>query len=392
MIGVIADDLTGAAEVAGLALLSGLKTKVLTGEVHATDADVLVIATDMRSSTVDSASETSAEVTRALLDLGCGQIFKKTDSVMRGHIAAELQAQMQVEGKDRSLLVPANPSHARTIRDGIYYVDGVKLGETDFGQQFRNGANWSEVTSRLRQQGASSTWSINPGDPMPAPGIYVGNVETLDHVRRWAHTLDDKVIPAGGAEFFAAFLNERGFAAAAPPPPSTVARPGARTLFVCGSQYPPSRQAVESAIANGATAVLMPDALYHSATLNPAALEAWAHAVAAALELNSSVIVAVLQAPSEQSMSSNLIATSLGMLVSQVQALCSIDHLLIEGGATALAVVQHLGIDELVPSGSVAPGVTRLSVQGIEGMDITMKPGSYHWPAALWSFGQANST
>ena len=54
------------------------------------------------------------------------------DSILRGNVGDELLAQLSVSGKERALLVPANPVLKRTIRDGIYYYDGIPLNELSF--------------------------------------------------------------------------------------------------------------------------------------------------------------------------------------------------------------------------------------------------------------------
>ena len=60
------------------------------------------------------------------------RMFKKVDSVLRGPVAAEIEAALDGLGLDRAVLVPANPSRGRIIRDGAYFMDGVPLDETEF--------------------------------------------------------------------------------------------------------------------------------------------------------------------------------------------------------------------------------------------------------------------
>ena len=54
-------------------------------------------------------------------------IFKKVDSVLRGHPRAEIEAILGVTGQPRALLIPANPSRGRVIVGGKYLMDGVLL-------------------------------------------------------------------------------------------------------------------------------------------------------------------------------------------------------------------------------------------------------------------------
>lgn len=133
MIAVIADDITGAAEMAGIAHRLGLRVKLTMRPESASDCDVLVIATDTRSMTEEEAAAGSARVAGALGAMpDVDSLFKKTDSALRGHVVAELEAILANTGYRKALYLPANPSKGRTIRDGVYYIGGKPLHETDF--------------------------------------------------------------------------------------------------------------------------------------------------------------------------------------------------------------------------------------------------------------------
>ena len=141
---VIADDITGAAEMAGIAHEHGVPVRLVCGCGTATDGTT-VIATDTRSMTE---AEAVAETQRILLPLsfshlkvgmwhamegdGGRHLFKKTDSALRGHVIAELSAIMQTLGYQRAVYLPANPSKGRIIRNGTYYINGKPIHETDF--------------------------------------------------------------------------------------------------------------------------------------------------------------------------------------------------------------------------------------------------------------------
>jgi uncharacterized protein YgbK (DUF1537 family) len=70
MVLVIADDLTGAAELAGIAYSYGLNTALVTRVPEiAPECDVLVVASDTRSMSEDEAVSVTHKVCRALLAL-----------------------------------------------------------------------------------------------------------------------------------------------------------------------------------------------------------------------------------------------------------------------------------------------------------------------------------
>ncbi|MDE6556282.1 MAG: four-carbon acid sugar kinase family protein, partial [Duncaniella sp.] len=134
MIAVIADDITGAAEMAGIAHRLGLRVVLTTDPYSLTgNADVAVIATDTRSMSEHEARELSAKYAAVLTSRNdISEIFKKTDSALRGHVVAELEAILGATRYEDALFMPANPSRGRTIRDGLYYIGDVLLDQTDF--------------------------------------------------------------------------------------------------------------------------------------------------------------------------------------------------------------------------------------------------------------------
>ena len=54
------------------------------------------------------------------------------DSLLRGSIASEIKALLDLMDIDQAYLVPANPSMNRIIRSGKYYIDDIPINNTDF--------------------------------------------------------------------------------------------------------------------------------------------------------------------------------------------------------------------------------------------------------------------
>ncbi len=132
MIAVIADDFTGAAELAGISLRYGLKVSLFTRDVKDTGADVLIVSSDSRSMNKEEALQETERILTALIELNPTLIYKKTDSVMRGYVVDELKLQQDLQGLKKIFYLPANPSLNRIIQNGKYYVGGQPIAETDF--------------------------------------------------------------------------------------------------------------------------------------------------------------------------------------------------------------------------------------------------------------------
>ena len=92
MIIVIADDLTGTAELGGVGLRFGLRVEVQTEFDSNSNADLLVIDTDSRSVSAGQAAQKLETIGRQIEEqIEAPWIYKKTDSVLRGNVGTELQ-------------------------------------------------------------------------------------------------------------------------------------------------------------------------------------------------------------------------------------------------------------------------------------------------------------
>jgi uncharacterized protein YgbK (DUF1537 family) len=74
------------------------------------------------------------------------------------------------------------------------------------------------------------------------------------------------------------------------------------------------------------------------------------------------------------------------MLVKEVFKRTRIEELVIEGGSTGSAVLNSMGVTRLVPLHQFQQGVIRMRVENMEGLNLTLKPGSYKWPETVWIF------
>ena len=124
MIVVIADDFTGAAELAGISLRYGLSVTVYLDNVVDADTDVVIISTDSRSMQKAAAVYCTAEAVETLMKYQPTLLYKKIDSVLRGYVMEELKVQMELTEKKKIFILPSNPSLGRTISDGEYFVQG----------------------------------------------------------------------------------------------------------------------------------------------------------------------------------------------------------------------------------------------------------------------------
>lgn len=132
-IGIIADDLTGANDSGVQLAEKGIDTSVLFDiPDHIDNLDSgLVIDTNSRALSSQAAETVTRKASLFLKEAGYHYVYKKMDSTLRGHIGTELQAIYKVYLPDFVMIAPAFPALGRTTVNGIHYVNGVKLSDTE---------------------------------------------------------------------------------------------------------------------------------------------------------------------------------------------------------------------------------------------------------------------
>ncbi|MGN6368952.1 MAG: four-carbon acid sugar kinase family protein [Phycisphaerae bacterium] len=370
---VLADDFTGAAEIAAIGVEHGLKTELATTVPEQCDAALLVIDTDSRPM---SDQEAERRVKGILGGLGqVTTLFKKTDSVLRGQIRSELRAVQEMLRIPAALLVPQNPSKGRTIIGGRYLIDGVPLHQTSFQSDPEYPRTSADVRTLLG--GPSDAPDLHIGDHasgIRAQGITVGNAASEHDVRQWAMIGNrEDCLCAGGADFFRAFLAVRGHARTRSP---INPMPAGKMLVACGSAVASSRELVERWHHRGVPVSPMPEG---GPELDCAA--SWAQQAAAQLhEPGGGTILCIRHAISPD----RAVAYRCCMAETVRRLLDSTSEdltLVIEGGATAAAIRESLACTEFEVLGNLAPGVVAMQSQrNGRRLRIVLKPGSYPWP------------
>lgn len=135
-LGCIADDFTGATDLAGLLARSGLPVSLRIGTpVDATDlAPFEVIALKIRTNPVDDAVAQSLKALDWLRAGGATQVFWKYcstfDSTADGNIGPVAEALMTALGADQTIYCPAFPENGRSIFMGNLFVGEDPLSES----------------------------------------------------------------------------------------------------------------------------------------------------------------------------------------------------------------------------------------------------------------------
>ena len=154
---IISDDFTGALDTGVQFASSGASTYVMVdSEIDytniASNVEVVVIDAETRHLNKEEAFKIVFSIVSEACKIGIPYIYKKTDSVLRGNIGAELTALLQASQSKHIHFIPAFPKMGRTTEGGIQFVNGVPLSQSVFGQDPFAPVNDSEIKKIIASQ------------------------------------------------------------------------------------------------------------------------------------------------------------------------------------------------------------------------------------------------
>ena len=386
-IAIVADDLTGAAD-AGLGFRqAGHTTRVVQLESMfdsgvCVAAAVLAIDTGTRSASADEAAATTSGVVSLLRAEGVRLLYKKVDSTLRGHLAAELRAVLGAWHPGAvAVVAPAFPRTGRTMAEGILSVAGRRAEGPSLPQQLELGA----VVARLAALSDIRSGFLprillevcQAGSPHEALVCDAETDEDLQLIADAGMAVGPRAVWVGSGGLAAAV------AARCPPSSSPVEEECSASrgpvLAVVGSRSPMAAQQVRDLEAAGVV-------LCHisPATIEPgssAVAGSFANEVLAHLRETHDVAVVLSDAIAPRPTGGEeRLMFSLGVLLRPAADL--VGGLILTGGDTAAGVLQAWDIQAFDIIGEVEPGIP-LSVTCPRQIPIVTKAGGFGRPGAL---------
>lgn len=358
----LADDLTGALEVAAKFAGIGSHAVVSTGqgqelEQFAAGRDAVVVDAHSRHLPPADAFKRVRTLAEAARRLGVQQLYKKTDSTLRGNIAAEFQALLEVYPDRPLVYVPAYPEFGRTVRDGLLYVNGKPLSRTEFRADALNPSRESSILKLLSGSGAARVMLARAAAELhtiltagEAGSIIVCDGESSDDLRATADALAGHHGVVAGTGGFAGLWAATRIAHR---PPAAFPH-ASRWLLVAGSRHPISLEQLAVAERNGLAVARLgaapdsdKDAVEH---------------LAACLAQRGWAAVAPPQAADLPALE---IAARLGQTVARLLERGTTGGLIVFGGDTASAILSALQVSRVHACGELLPGIP-LSLVNIE--------------------------
>jgi uncharacterized protein YgbK (DUF1537 family) len=374
---MIADDLSGAADCAVSCAVQGLRTIVQLSDSSRSDAvQVLAIDTATRSMPADRAAATVGRMV-AMYEHAPGRVlFKKLDSLLRGHIGPELAAMRCGRTPAVIVMAPALPAQGRTTIDGCQWLNGQRLASADAPKILEAaGLKFAQINLALVR--GTHHLATKMAELALQHDVLVCDSETEADLQGIAAAIaalpnagwDGSIIWAGASGLARHIPNAMGIASA----PAPIEEPRFRgpILIAVGSRSPLAHeQAREAGRSEGMTTVL----------LSPEVLRAEScSALSKALDSGNDVM-AVIESNGETTEDPRLCAALASLALPHMD---KVGALIVTGGETARAVLTALDITGLRLLREVEPGVPLAVSTGARQIPVITKSGSFGNRATL---------
>jgi len=408
LLGAIADDFTGATDLASMLVRHGMPTVQLIGvpraAVDLADARAVVVALKSRTIAPEDAIRQSLDALAWLREHGARQfVFKYCstfDSTDRGNIGPVSEALLDALGADFTIACPALPENGRSVYMGHLFVGEKLLANTHMRHHPLTPMTDSDLVAVLGRQSKAPVGLVPYPVVERGPEAIRGRIAELhgQGLRQAIAdaTLDRHLVDLGTA---AADLDlVTGGSGIAMGLPANFRRAGLLPSEIAADALPPieGRAAILAGSCSAATLEQIErfKAAHAALALDPLALAHGEHEITRALvfaeqELARGPVLISSSAPSEQveKVQRELGRERAGALIEEAMAAIArglvergVRRLIVAGGETAGAVVAALGIQALKIGPPIDPGVPWTASLGQPQMLLALKSGNFGAP------------
>lgn len=415
MIGVVADDITGAHDIGSMFVKSGAVVHVFSYDQGLIPEDisrwqlpdVVILDTDSRFDSPEAAYNKVFGATKLLKELGCRQFYKKTCSVFRGNIGPEFDAMLDALNEDFAGVVVGFPKNGRQTIDGIHYVHGVKLEESEFRNDPVHPMDRSSLVDLLASQTKRRVGLVRHA--VVGQGVVQLREEVAGMRGHYQYVIFDVVdqtslktianalhhLPVLGgssalAEELPVKVRERGIQDQGSLPPSN----GMGILCAAGSLMPQTKAQVEYMRQRGASVFELDTLKVLDQGERSLTIQDLCRRMGAALQQGDNVVVHTSNDPEvvaktkekgqDQGQSTTEVSRLVSEALAEVVASCveqlGLNRLMIAGGDTSAAVCSRLGIKGMRVWHEIEPGIPSCVSLGDRPLFLVLKSGSFGSP------------
>ena len=390
-LGVIADDFTGASDIALTIAEAGLSVAQfigVPGEPAPADLGAGVVALKSRTSPVAEAIQSSLAACDWLLAQGAEQIIFKVcstfDSTPKGNIGPVLQALAERLGAQSVIVCPAFPENGRSVYQGHLFVNDVLLSESgmqdhpltpmtdpDLRRVLAAQTDWqvSHIPSKVVMQGAGAIRAAQSALPRM---VVVDAITEADLLQIGAAAKGAKLLCGGSG--IALGLPPNFGAKPAQPDWTPITGGG---VVISGSCSQATRKQVAAYAADNPSFEVSAEAIVNG-EITVAGLAEWVLGQGRApLVYSSADPIVVRQA--QEDLGAALAASAIEGLFAELAAELAargIARIVVAGGETSGAVVKGLKARALVIGPRIAAGVPLLRMSD-QSVALALKSGNF---------------
>jgi 3-dehydrotetronate 4-kinase len=404
LLGVVADDLTGATDVALMLQRAGMSVVQVIGVPASASAlpegDAVVVSLKSRTSPVAEAVAQSLASVRALRERGARQILFKYcstfDSTDAGNIGPVAEALMDELGAESAIFCPAFPANARTIYLGHLFVGGRLLSESSMrdhpltpmrdadlvrvlGRQSRRGVGL--VPLPVIEAGPEAIRAAIAKEAAEGRPFVVTDALVNKHLLSLGKALAGAPLVTGGSGIAMGLPANFGIHPVSQRPAPMPNVPHGRWLVLSGSCSEATRRQVKHAIAAGMPSLQIEPRRLADGTQDASAAARW---LAEQSADGAALIYATAEPAAVRKAQEALGMAKAGALVEEAMAeIAAIavkrgtTGLIVAGGETSGAVVQALGARALAIGPEIDPGAPWTRVVDGPAIALALKSGNF---------------
>ena len=391
-LGCVADDYTGATDLAGLLRRSGASVKLHFGSPKLPSdglADIEIIALKCRMEPVDQAISACTDAAHWLLAGGAEQLYWKYcstfDSTAQGNIGPVAEALMAVTGQTQALYCPAFPENGRAVFMGHLFVADQLLNESsmkDHPLTPMSDANLARVLAP-QVEGPVAIWNRvdqKQGITIPDATHIIGDAVEFADLEFLIENTPANVLLTGGSALALPLPDHLGIG-------STLdivnPKPDSRAIVLSGSCSLMTQQQVAYYVANNPSYQLHPESLGEAAiqhcifwlqSLQPGETPlVYATASPEAVKAAQSVL-GVAEAGA-------IIERAMGQIAKKAFEM-GVRRFVVAGGETSGAITQALHVSEVMIGREICPGVPWVfSGSDSNVVGLALKSGNFGGPS-----------
>jgi 3-dehydrotetronate 4-kinase len=381
LLGCIADDFTGATDLANNLVRAGMQVVQAIGVPRdpVSEVDAVVVALKSRTIPAADAVAQSLAALRWLRSQGCRQFYFKVcstfDSTPQGNIGPVAEALLDALGADFCCVTPAFPENARTVYKGHLFVGDVLLSESGMRQHPLTPMTDANLVRVMQAQSRGRVGLIEHAvvrggadsirariEQLRGAGVRFAIVDAVadaDLLALGAALRDAPLVVAGSG---VAIGLPQNHGLAARPEAAALPEAGGLRAIVSGSCSVATQAQVADFIAcDGAARALDPLQLAQDRERAIADVLAWA---AGELPDGPVLVYSTAHPDSVRAVQERLGVQQAGALVEEALAEIAsglvqrgVRQLVVAGGETSGAVVQALGVEQMRIGRQIDPGV-----------------------------------